>query len=374
MSPFVIVTLIVVFGLIPFGFLIVWTFYRGSIIFVTAFTTFVAAMGQGILSFYIGYKGLINLTWGIPLGLAWLVSVNLVAKIYIRKPLQELNQKINELSKGQLDITIEESTLAAKNEIGAIAQSIKVMVDQLHKVTNEIQKCAGDVAQMSTHLSSSAAALSNGASDQAASVEELSSNMEEMASNISENASHARETENIAFTSSQEIQGSKSSVLEALESTKKISKRITVIGDIAFQTNILALNAAVEAARAGEHGRSFSVVAAEVRKLAENSKVAAEDIADLSRQSLQISEIAGKSLEDIVPQIERTAKLVQQITAASIEQEAGSNQINNAIQDLNRRTQDNASTAEDLVSASKSLKQQSETLMDSIGFFRLQEV
>lgn len=370
MDPLFVFILIVVFAIIPFGYGVVWFLYRKSIIFSTAMTVFVASMGVAIVGYIIGANGLSHMAWGIPVCLVWLVSVNYVTKIIIRKPLQELNLKVKEMSEGNVNISINRETLNLQNEIGEIAQSLKVLINQLNKVSTEIHACSGEVDEIGSHLGSLAMTLSNGANNQAASVQELSSAMEEMVANISENASNARETEHIAIKSSKEIIESRDSMLKALESLKKISGKITVISDIAFETNILALNAAVESSRAGEHGRGFSVVASEVRKLAEHSKVAADEIVALSGKSLELSKIAGENLEQIVPEIEKTAKLVQEISVASEEQNSGSSQINNAIQELNRQIQNNAATAEELVAAADYLKEHSGKLLGNISFFQ----
>lgn len=370
MSPFVIIILIVVFGLLPFGFILVYTLYRNSVIFVTALSTFVAAMGQSIISFYIGYKGLIHLTYLIPVGLVWLVSINWFAKRYIRKPIQELDKKIKDLSTGNLTFELNKETLESRNEIGAIAQSINELLIQLQKVSTEINASAIHVNNMSDKLSEISVILSKGANNQATSVEELSLSMEEMSSNIAENATNSRDTETMAVETNSDIQVSQQSMQDALETITEISKRISIVNDIAFQTNILALNAAVEAARAGEQGKGFAVVAAEVRKLAERSKVAALDIMALSAKGLNISNIAGKNLNAVVPKIEKTTQLVQHITAASLEQESGAQQMNHAIQSLNQETQNNASLSDDLVQASDELSNQSKALIESVSFFK----
>lgn len=370
MDPIITFILIIVLGLIPFGYGVVWFLYRKTIIFSTAMTIFLTSMGVGIVAFVIGNRGFTHLYWAIPACLVWLVSANFVTKIIIRKPIWDLNNKVKELSEGNINVSIDKDTLSKQNEIGEIAKSLQLLIDQLHKVTNEINTCSLEVSQIGSHLGSLANSLSSGANSQAASVEELSSAMEEMVANISENADNAKETERIAVKSSQSIVDSKDSMLKALDSMKKITGKISVISDIAFETNILALNAAVESSRAGEHGRGFSVVASEVRKLAEHSKSAADEIVALSNVSFQLSEIAGQNLEQIVPEIEKTAKLVQEISVASAEQNSGSSQINNAIQELNNQTQNNAATAEELVASADYLRQHSTKLLDNISFFR----
>ncbi len=194
--------------------------------------------------------------------------------------------------------------------------------------------------------------------------------MEEMGSNIKQNADNAQQTDKIATKSAKDAQESGKSVLEAVAAMKEIASKISIIEEIARQTNLLALNAAIEAARAGEHGKGFAVVAAEVRKLAERSQKAAGEINQLSGTTVKVSERAGEMLDKLVPDIQKTAELVQEITAASKEQDAGAEQINKALQQLEKVIQQNASAAEEMASTTDQLTSQSDQLVSALGFFR----
>jgi methyl-accepting chemotaxis protein len=253
---------------------------------------------------------------------------------------------------------------------GAIVQ----LSDQLKQIISQIMEGAEGVTSASLQMSSTSQQMSQGSQEQAASAEEISSSMEQMVSNIQQNTDNAQQTEKIAIKAADDIKEGNSAVSQAVDSLKKIAEKIGIIGEIARQTNLLALNAAVEAARAGEHGKGFAVVAAEVRKLAERSQLAAEEINSLSSSSVTIADKSGRLLEQIVPNIQNTAKLVQEIAASSTEQNSGATQINNAIQQFNQVIQQNAAGAEEIASSSEELSAQAESLKDSVSFFRLDQM
>ncbi len=227
------------------------------------------------------------------------------------------------------------------------------------------------VSSGSEEMSSAIQQLSSGANEQAASAEEVSSSMEQMAANIKQNADNASQTEKIARQSSVDAQASGDAVNRAVQAMQTIAEKIAFVQEIARQTDLLALNAAVEAARAGEHGKGFAVVASEVRKLAERSQTAAAEIGSLSGQTVSAAREAGQMLAKLVPDIKKTAELVEEISAACREQDIGASQVNQAIQQLDKVIQQNAGAAEEMSATSEALSGQADRLQTSIGFFRI---
>ena len=249
--------------------------------------------------------------------------------------------------------------------------AVQDMAENLQNIVKNIQLSADNIASASEQMTSSSQQMSDGASVQASSAEQVSSSMEEMAANIQQNTENAQQTEKIALKASEDIREGSQAVNQTVQSMKQIADKISIIGEIARQTNLLALNAAVEAARAGEHGRGFAVVAAEVRKLAERSQLAATEIDALSKNSVTIAERSGKVLELLVPDIQQTSRLVQEIAGSSIEQNAGAEQVNGAVQQLNQVIQANAATSEEMAASAEELSRQAEQLREIIGFFNL---
>ncbi|MDD2499790.1 MAG: MCP four helix bundle domain-containing protein [Geobacter sp.] len=261
--------------------------------------------------------------------------------------------------------------LRKRSENDDLMESLGNMVDKLKEIVREVQAAADGVATGGQELSATAQTLSQGATEQAASAEEISSSMEEMSSSIKQNADNASQTEKISNKSATDAREGGKAVQETVAAMKEIATKISIIEEIARQTNLLALNAAIEAARAGEHGKGFAVVASEVRKLAERSQTAAGEISELSGRSVQVAEAAGQMLTAILPDIQRTAELVQEISASSKEQDAGADQINRAIQQLDQVIQQNASAAEEMASTTEELAGQAEQLKSTIAFFSI---
>lgn len=288
----------------------------------------------------------------------------------ISKPISTGIMLAEQVAAGDLSVHLD---IDRKDEVGRLANALNQMVNNLRGIVNDIASSAKLIVDASSKLNEEATELSEGATEQASAAEEVSSSMEEMHANIQQNTENARETEVIASQAAEGMRVSNESSKVAAQHLSEITSKISIIKDIAFQTNILALNAAVEAARAGHEGRGFAVVAAEVRRLAERSQEAAVEINKTSSLTIESSAEATALLDAITPQIQKTAGLVQEITVASLEQVSGVEQINNALQQLNQVTQRNAANAEEISSAARDLDFLSKRLIESISVFHISE-
>ena len=272
-----------------------------------------------------------------------------------------------EIAAGHLGVTVRE-----RSPEDALLRALGAMVARLSEVVSDVRGASDNVASGSQQMSSSSEEMSQGATEQASSIEEVSSAMEQMGTNIRQNADNAAQTEKIARTAAANAQAGGQAVSRTAGAMREIATKIAIIEEIARQTNLLALNAAIEAARAGEHGKGFAVVASEVRKLAERSQRAAGEITTLSVESVRVAEQAGELLALILPDVQRTAELVQEISAASREQDSGTAQINKALQQLDVVIQQNASSAEEMSSTAEELAAQAGQLQSAIAFFQLE--
>nr|WP_321410220.1 methyl-accepting chemotaxis protein [uncultured Carboxylicivirga sp.] len=288
----------------------------------------------------------------------------------VTRPIIKLNDLINRMSQGDLS---GKSDVNTKDELGELSNAYNLMVDKLTEIVDGIQNSAGQIERGTSEIAKSAMNISQGATEQASSLEEISSVVEEITGSIGQNTDNSVNTDKISRNAALEMSGVKDESSKAVQANQAISEKIKIISDIAAQTNILALNAAVEAARAGDHGKGFAVVAGEVRKLAELSNGAAKEIVELANQSYQLSQSSLDRLTLLLPEIEKTSNLVQEIAAASQEQNNGVNQVNGAIQELNNVTQQNSVASEELASSSEELASQAVGLNQAIAFFKTQE-
>ncbi len=308
-------------------------------------------------------------------GLITLAAISLLiaiaAAIYIStmvsKGLNRAAEAVRAVADGDLTKTIDITT---KDEIADLLGHVNVMIERLRGVVSDAISASENVSAGSQELSAASEQVSQGATEQASSAEEASASMEEMAANIKQNADNAAQTEKIARQSAQDADTSGQAVAKAVDAMQTIAEKISIVQEIARQTDLLALNAAVEAARAGEHGRGFAVVASEVRKLAERSQTAATEISAVSSETVKAAQSAGDMLTSLVPNIRKTAELVAEISAACREQDIGASQINEAIQQLDKVTQQNASASEQMSATSEELAAQAEELQTSIAYFR----
>jgi methyl-accepting chemotaxis protein len=366
----VLLLLIIAIVCVPIGAIILRRHFGDSIIQSVGIVFVILILFSNVLFFWIGRKlGSIHFIWSVP-GDAFLLFLAFeVMKKKVKNPIDESIHKIKEISLGKLHQKIDDKHLVRTDEIGILSNAIKDLTGKLNEIITHVQSTSESIAIASNQLSSASQQLSDSANLQAASVEELASSMEEMTSTIDQNKDSSIQTEQIALDAASGIREVATSSGKSFESVKLIIEKIGIINDIAFQTNILALNAAVEAARAGDRGKGFAVVASEVRKLAERSKDAASYIVDISKDTQKLTEQAVIKLNIIVPEIEKTAKLVQEISASSLEQSNGAEQINGTIQASNQVSQQNAASSEELAASAKEMAEWAQQLKELITYF-----
>ena len=306
----------------------------------------------------------------LPTGLVVVLVCIFIAVKLVRNPLTTIIKSLEILSEGNLRTHLDDEARNRNDELGSIANSIFKLSETYSRLVSEIKQSAKEIELAGDQFIHTSETLSQGANLQAASVEEISATIEEISSNILQASDGAGETDKIAASVNEKIKRMGQEAKKSLDAVQTIDGKIKVITDIAFQTNILALNAAVEAARAGEHGKGFAVVAAEVRKLAENSKKAAEEIISIAQNAVSITQNTSNLLISLVPEMDKTSMLVMGIYNSNQEQTHGASQVNHAITELNKITQQNAASAENMHSSALLLERKSKNLKELLQIFK----
>jgi methyl-accepting chemotaxis protein len=375
LHPIIKETLIVLGVGIPVAVIILRSLFKKSIVFTIGvyWTTniFLIIINTKIAENYKEfYPQPIALPGGILITALCVLMLYLTVKKRINKPMEIILKNAHDLSEGNLNTTYDKTQFKKDDEFGILQENINKLIYKLKEIVKEIRISSDNLAMNSQQISVTAEELSKGASGQASSIEELSATTEEIESMLNMNRNHADNSGSIMNTTQEIVENVASNIRQIINVHNDVLEKINNVSDIAFQTNILALNAGVEAARAGENGKGFSVVANEVKKLAEETKKLASEVIDISAQSVSLNQKVEQELNELLPQIQSTSEMMNEILNSSNEQTTGISQVNITIQSLNQNTQQNAATSEEMAASAEELAAQAETLRDTVAFFK----
>jgi methyl-accepting chemotaxis protein len=370
MSPFLKSVLIMLLVGIPVAVVLMRLLFKNSVFreigIIWIITSFFASINNSARIQFDSYPQAIALPVGI-LG----VGIGIyIASRRVKVPLGDMVRDLLKLTKGEVDINITDRYSNRHDEVGIMANSINTIALNLNKMINDVKENSNDMNRISRELNNIMQSLVNNTSSQSSSIEEISATMEEIAAAIQQNTENSQRTENISIKTIQAIKEGNRSTLLSIEAMSEVAEKVKMINDIAFQTNILALNAAVEASRAGDAGRGFAVVASEVRKLAESSNSAARQVEAVSNKVLSMSKNSGTQLHEIVKEANLTADLIKEISSASVEQNSSVQQINYAIQALNKMVQSNSAEMDKISHKASELNASSDKLIGTISRFK----
>lgn len=369
MSELIIFASLVILLCLPIAILAATLIFRASFLKKIGIGISIIAAYAAVIGFTIAKIGLIHITWGASSAIVLMV----VVVLYLRKDvhvLQLIRDDIEKMSKLDLRISFTEANLRRKDEMGGIVSSMQVMTERLNGIVNAIQNNSNELNSASMQLSAVSQEISENANEQAISAEEVAASMEEMQVTIDSNTKQAEKTSEITANSANEMKQSNKVILQSINSTLEISQRVQLISNIATKTDMLSINASIEAARAGEFGKGFGVVAHEIRKLADTTKDASERITTLSESGQQISEEAGKKLEQIIAEILKSAAHVNNIVTASREQQISVGSIKDAVFKLSEITQQNSAASEEMQATASDLSERARQLDALVSGFQ----